>query len=174
MLKEAEAVAQMTVKDNGHDGQTKGVFVGGENWNNSSNHLNGIGFTASGLEYSTGKALSRTMQYYSPPTSTIRPDKVMFKVPGGSVYLSSKLINTTSKILKVGGFATSALSVGMTSIEIYTGQKSLLGEGGLDLIMGGVAFIPGGGWIVSGAYFGGKYLLEATGNDFWNENDVKK
>ncbi len=33
--------------------------------------------------------------------------------------------------------------------------------------MGGVAFIPGGGWVVSGAYFGGKALLEYSGNDFW-------
>lgn len=53
--------------------------------------------------------------------------------------------------------------------QIQTGQKRLVGEGGVDLIMGGVAFIPGGGWIVSGVYFGGKFLLEYTGNDFWNE-----
>jgi len=36
------------------------------------------------------------------------------------------------------------------------------------LIMGGVAFIPGGRWVASGLYFGGKWLLEETGNDFWN------
>lgn len=57
----------------------------------------------------------------------------------------------------------------MTVAEINSGQKSLIGEGGLDLIMGSVAFIPGGGWIVSGAYFGGKALLEYTENDFWND-----
>ena len=57
----------------------------------------------------------------------------------------------------------------MTAIEVGTGQKSLVGEGGLDLIMGGVAFIPYGGWVVSGVYFWGKVLLEYTGNDFWNE-----
>ena len=37
------------------------------------------------------------------------------------------------------------------------------------LIMGGVGFIPGWGWAISGAYFGGKYILQATGNDFWNK-----
>ncbi|MGN7787354.1 hypothetical protein ACTJIJ_22660 [Niabella sp. 22666] len=46
--------------------------------------------------------------------------------------------------------------------------KKLMGEGGLDLIMEGVGFTPGAGWIVSGLYFGGKALLEYTGNDFWN------
>lgn len=37
---------------------------------------------------------------------------------------------------------------------LHPARKSLIGEGGLDLIMGGVAFIPGGGWVVSATYFG--------------------
>ena len=39
---------------------------------------------------------------------------------------------------------------------------------GLDLVMGSVGFIPGWGWATAGVYFGGKFVLEATGNDFWN------
>ena len=59
--------------------------------------------------------------------------------------------------------------IGMTSAEIITGQKSLIGEGGLNLVMGGVRFIPGGGWVASGVHFGGKYLLESIETDFWNK-----
>jgi|GEM_PF-1896249 len=147
---------------------SQGGFVGGDTWNSTSNHLNGAGFTAAGAEYSGSRALTRTMKYVSTASKTT-PTEVMFKVPGGSVYASTRFVSNATKVLKVGGAATGVLGVGMTGYEIYTGQKSLMGEGGLDLIMGGVAFIPGGGWIVSGAYFGGKYLLEATGNDFWNE-----
>ncbi|MFV0269472.1 MAG: hypothetical protein ACK5HT_20300 [Draconibacterium sp.] len=147
---------------------SQGGFVGGDTWNSTSNHLNGAGFTVAGAEYSGSRALSRTMKYVSSASKTT-PTEVMFKVPGGSVYASTRFVSNATKVLKVGGAATGVLGVGMTGYEIYTGQKSLMGEEGLDLIMGGVAFIPGGGWIVSGAYFGGKYLLEATGNDFWNE-----
>lgn len=57
----------------------------------------------------------------------------------------------------------------MTGTGICNREKNLVDERGLDLIMGGVAFIPGGGWIASGLYFGGKWALEATGNDFWNK-----
>lgn len=71
--------------------------------------------------------------------------------------------------MKVGGAVLGVAGLGMTAYEIGSGQKSFIGEGGVDLIMGGVAFIPGGGWIVSGAYFGGRALLEYTGNDFWNK-----
>jgi hypothetical protein len=70
--------------------------------------------------------------------------------------------------LKVGGVVLGAYGLYKTGEEIYNGKKSLIGEGGLDLIMGGVGFIPDGGWIISGLYFGGKAILEATGNDFWN------
>lgn len=52
---------------------------------------------------------------------------------------------------------------------IYEVKKSLIGEGRLDLIIGRVGFIPGGGWIASGVYFGGKALLEYAGWDFWND-----
>lgn len=55
---------------------------------------------------------------------------------------------------------------GYDCIRIYTGDKSLIGEGGLDLVMGGAPFIPGGGWIVAGPYFGGKLLLQETANNF--------
>ena len=53
--------------------------------------------------------------------------------------------------------------------EIYDDQKNIIGEGGLDLIMTGVGFIPGYGWAISSAYFLGKSALENNNLDFWNE-----
>jgi hypothetical protein len=137
-------------------------------WNSISNHLNGASFSAAGIEYSGSRALSRTMAYVN-SASTTTPSKVMFKVPGGSVYASTRFVSKATKVLKFGGAATGFLGMGMTGYEIGTGQKDIVGEGGLDLIMGGVTFIPGGGWIASGIYFWGKFTLEYTGNDFWNE-----
>jgi len=120
------------------------------------------------MEYSASRALSRTLAYTSSNT-VLKASKVMFKIPAGSIYISTKFVSGATKILRVGGVATGLAGMGMTGYEIYTGQKEFIGEGGMDLIMGGVAFIPGGGWIISGVYFGGKLLLESTGNDFWNE-----
>ena len=53
-------------------------------------------------------------------------------------------------------------------MEIRSGTKNLIGEGGLDLIMGGVG-LTGWGAPVSLTYFFGKYVLQETGNDFWNK-----
>ena len=133
-----------------------------------NNSLNGVGFTGAGMEYSASRALSRTLAYTNTNT-VVKANKVMFKIPAGSVYVSTKLVSGATKILRVGGGVAGGVGVFMTGVEIYTGQKDFIGEGGLDLIMGGVAFIPGGGRIISGVYFGGKLLLESTGNDFWNE-----
>lgn len=123
------------------------------------------------MEYSAGRALSRTLAYSNTGSlnNAAKATSVLFKLPKGGVYLPTGFVSGATKAFKVGGAATGVLGLGMTGYEIYTGQKSFVGEGGIDLIMGGVAFIPGGGWVVSGAYFGGKFLLEYTGNDFWNE-----
>lgn len=133
-----------------------------------SSNLNGVSFTAAGMAHSGRRASSRTLAY-TYTNSLVRPSQVMFKVPGGSVYTSTKFVSGATKVLKVGGAVTGVGGIGITAFEIGTGQKNLIGEGGLDLIMGGVAFIPGGGWVVSGLYFGGKILLEHAGYDFWNK-----
>lgn len=48
----------------------------------------------------------------------------------------------------------------------------MFGEGGVDLILGGVPFIPAGGLVVSSMYFESKYILQSTGDDFWNKKVV--
>ena len=143
---------------------------------NRANHiytLSGLGMASGAADYQIGRALTNRMAYQftkaayegwkSPVGSTA------FKTIVGTVYADTKLVQGISTSFKVGGAIIGAAGMAMTTAEIISGKKQLIGEGGLDLIMGGVGFIPGGGWIASGLYFGGKYVLQETGNDFWNK-----
>ncbi|MBL4561495.1 MAG: hypothetical protein JKX79_10995 [Labilibaculum sp.] len=67
-----------------------------------NNSLNGVGFTGAGMEFSASRALSRTLAYTSSNT-VLKASKVMFKMPVGSVYVSTKLVGGATKILRVGG-----------------------------------------------------------------------
>ncbi|WP_265429944.1 RHS repeat protein [Chryseobacterium sp. YIM B08800] len=73
-----------------------------------------------------------------------------------------------ASVYSVAGKVVGGIGVGITVWEIASGRKNLVGEGGLDLIMGGIGF-TGWGAPVSLIYFGGKLVLEQTGNDFWNK-----
>lgn len=68
----------------------------------------------------------------------------------------------------VAGKVVGGLGIGVTIWEIGSGRKNLIGEGGLDLVMGGIGF-TGWGTPVSLIYFGGKWVLQEAGNDFWNK-----
>ena len=134
--------------------------------------MTGIGMTVDGASYRLGTALEKRLAY-SPRNSNFGQWMPKTLPPGptriGGFNVPTGLVKGAANTLKVGGAVLGGVGFIMTGAEIYSGQKSLIGEGGLDLIMGGVAFIPGGGWIASGLYFGGKWALEATGNDFWNK-----
>jgi len=93
---------------------------------------------------------------------------ITIKYPLGTFDISRARLGQIANGLKVGGVVLGVIGMYGTYTEIRDGKKNLIGEGGLDLIMGGVGFIPGGGWIVSGAYFGGKAVLTWVGWDFWN------
>lgn len=69
---------------------------------------------------------------------------------------------------QAAGKVVGGLGIGITVWEIGSGQKNLIGEGGLDLIMGSIGF-TGWGAPISLIYFGGKYILQETNNDFWNK-----
>jgi len=129
------------------------------------NHITNpaVDFFVGATEYKVGQILSDRGVY-----GKLLPETVI-RTSLANINVSTKFLQTTGRVLKGTGVALGVAGIGMTAYEIGTGQKNLIGEGGLDLIMGGVGFIPGGGWIVSGAYFGGKALLESTGNDFWNQ-----
>jgi len=134
--------------------------------------MTGIGMAVDGAAFSLGRSLDKRLAY-SPRNTKFGQWMPKSLPPGptriGGFNVPTGFVKGAANTLKVGGAVLGVVGVGMTGYEIYTGQKSLIGEGGLDLIMGGVAFIPGGGWIASGLYFGGKWALEASGNDFWNK-----
>lgn len=141
-------------------------FVGSRSWNNIGHGLNGASFVTGGMSHSVSNALNRTFAYtYS--NSIMKPPQVMFKLPTGNMYLPTGLVRGASTALKYGGSALGAAGFFMTLAEIKSNNIGYV-EGGLDIIMGFVGFIPPYGYIVSGAYFGGKFILEETNNDFWN------
>ena len=94
------------------------------------------------------------------PTFRLRNVDIDFSLQGANKIVSG---------IKFLGTANGVASGVMTAVEIWQGQKKLIGEGGLDLIMTGVGFIPGYGWAVSSVYFLGKSALEYKDLDFWNK-----
>ncbi|MGB5979293.1 MAG: hypothetical protein WBG62_17905, partial [Cyclobacteriaceae bacterium] len=169
-IPELPKISDITIKDI-YDDLSNRFGPGSDVWNAVSNAGNGLGFITGGVSYSLGKKLDKILLYEFSEASYKSWKSNPAEVPSvrfGKLNLSAGAAKNIASGLKVGGTALGIVGMGMTGYEIYTGEKNLLGEGGLDLIMGGVAFIPGGGWLVSGAYFGGKALLEYTGNDIWN------
>ena len=81
---------------------------------------------------------------------------------------SVKSVERLSKTMKGLGVVSSLVSAGMTGYEIKQGKKNIIGEGGLDLIMTGGGYGPYG-WLISGGYFIGKYVLEDNNLDFWKK-----
>ncbi|PWG77958.1 RHS repeat-associated core domain-containing protein, partial [Pararcticibacter amylolyticus] len=172
-VKKVTVTSTKTTPVNVNETANSGGIVGGDAWNTTSNSISALGFTVGAGEYQLGRVLEKRLAYQftkaayegwkSPVGST------SFKTIIGTINADTKLVQRAATSLKVGGAILGGIGVVMTGVEIYNGNKSLVGEGGLDLIMGGVGFIPGWGWAASGLYFGGKYLLQETGNDFWNK-----
>ena len=154
----------------------EGVNVGGSGWNIFGNINNGMAFVVSSSFEYVSKSMNKSLEYFVDGVSTTKdihfkiPDVEIkgWKCPHFDVYTQKVgAIRTASNILKGASWITGGIGMGMTIFEIIDGQKNWIGEGGLDLVMGAIGFIPGWGWAVSGAYFGGKMILEATGNKFW-------
>ena len=142
------------------------TYVDNPVWNAVSNTNNGVAFVVSSANQYVSNALSYSTRYYIEGFSKISPE-VRFPTPVGNFYTTFQTVKTVGNVTRNLGYATGWLGIGMTLHEILEGKKEWLGEGGLDLAMGLVGFIPGYGWIVSGAYFGGKMILEVTDNKFW-------
>ena len=154
----------------------EGVNVGGKGWNTLGNINNGMAFVSSSAFEYVSKSLNKSLEYFTEGVSTTKD--IHFKIPDieikgwkftlFDVYTQKVgFVSNVASAAKFLGKATGYAGLAMTGYEIFRGQKSWLGEGGLDLVMGAVGFIPGWGWAVSGAYFGGKMILESTGNKFW-------
>ena len=97
----------------------------------------------------------------------INSAKPTFRLRNVDIDFNLQGANKIAKGIKFLGIATGVASGVMTAVEIWQGQKKLIGEGGLDLIITVVSFIPGYGWAVSSVYFLGKNVLEYNDLDFW-------
>ena len=146
-------------------------LVDTKEWSTIGNFNSGIGTGASLTEFNFGKALKRSLAYVFYDNtgrylSSIRPS---VKFNNISYEFNPKVISRIAKTANRVGIASGFISVGMTIYEIYEKKKNIIGEGGLDLIMTGAGYIPPYGWVVSGAYFLGKYGMEEFNIDFWNK-----
>ena len=140
-------------------------------WSTIGNFNSGLDTGASLIEFNFGKALKRSLAYVFYDNtgrylSSIRPS-VKFK--NISYEFNPKVISRFAKTAKGVGIVSGLASAVMTIYEMHEGKKNIIGEGGLDLIMTGVGYISPYGWVVSGAYFLGKYGMEELNIDFWNK-----
>ena len=127
----------------------------------------GLGFSGWVME----KPLTRSNAYaFRDGTGQyVNTAKPTFRFRNMDVDFSLKNANKIAKGIKYLGAASGLASGVMTAIEIWQDQKKIIGEGGLDLIMTSVGFIPPYGWAISSAYFLGKSALEYNDMDFWNK-----
>ena len=154
----------------------EGVNVGGKGWSTFGNINNGMAFVSSSAFEYVSKSLNKSLEYFTEGVSTTKdihfkmPDIEIkgWKCPHFNVYIHNVgFVSNVASAAKFLGKLTGWVGIGMTGYELYTGQKEWLGEGGLDVFMGVVGFCGPYGWAISGAYFGGKMILEYTGNKFW-------
>lgn len=75
----------------------------------------------------------------------------------------------TLKLVRVAGVGAAGLGAGISVIDAaHKGTASAWGKAGLDIVMTGVAFIPGPGWIIAGVYFIGDAVLSNAGINWWD------
>lgn len=146
-------------------------LVDTKEWSTIGNFNSGIGTGASMIEFNFGKALKRSLAYifYDNTGRYLSSIKPSVKFNNISYEFNPKVISRIAKTAKNVGRISGAVSVGMTIYEMIEKKKNIIGEGGLDLIMTGAGYIPPYGWVVSGAYFLGKYGMEELNIDFWNK-----
>ena len=146
-------------------------LVDTKEWSTIGNFNSGLGTGASLIEFNFGKALKRSLAYifYDNTGRYLSSIKPSVKFNNISYEFNPKVISRIAKTAKGVGIASGLASIGMTIYEMIEKKKNFIGEGGLDLIMTGAGYIPPYGWVVSGAYFLGKYGMEELNIDFWNK-----
>ena len=146
-------------------------LVDTKEWSTIGNFNSGIGTGASLIDFNFGKALKRSLAYvfYDNTGRYLSSIKPSVKFNNISYEFNPKVISRIAKTANRVSIASGFISAYMTLKEIRAKKKNFIGEGGLDLIMTGAGYIPPYGWVVSGAYFLGKYGLEEFDMDFWNK-----
>jgi RHS repeat-associated protein len=126
-----------------------------------------LGETVGSASNGMAAVLKNRLAYVN-STSVMKPQAITIKTPMVNVDMSIKAANNLSGALKWGGRALGGIGMGFTISEMLNDKIGYI-EGSLDLVMGAVGFIGPIGAAVSFTYFGTKWVLEATDNDFWNQ-----
>ncbi len=75
----------------------------------------------------------------------------------------------TMRLVKSVSHGAALLGVGISAYDAsQKGTKEAWGKFSLDIIMTGVAFIPGPGWVIAGVYFVGDGIAAIDGLDWWH------
>jgi RHS repeat-associated protein len=136
---------QMAYADDWNSGSGEsGSYLGNGLINHATNPA--VDFFVGATEYKIGQILSNRSVY-----GKLLPETVI-RTSLANINVSTKFLQTTGTVLKGTGFAFGVLGMVGTVAQYQTGQISGA-EASLDLVMGGVGFIPGWGWAASGAYF---------------------
>lgn len=120
-------------------------------WEVTNNFISGYtspyaDFMIGAMESRIGSVLLDRAKY-----GRLHPE-IIFQGPGLNISVPTIGVKLAGKVLRSSGFVFGLLGIAGT-ISQY--QREQIGETELsiDLIMGGVGFIPGGGWALSGTYF---------------------
>ena len=148
-------------------GMENSYSISGCGYGTASRATSVLGTLTAASQYVAEKSLAETYKYYTKGVSKIKPTETPVRLPNGK-FMSVSAMKNITKVAKVGGVVFGVAGLALTAKQVENGEISKT-EGALDAMMTGVAFIPGYGWAVSGAYFIGKMALEEAGLDFWHE-----
>ena len=147
-----------------------GKMVDMEWWSTLGDGNTSLGTALGAAEYKLGNKINEANKYIFRTTDGFLYNSTAPKVKFRNIAQDFKVSSVAklAKGIKIIGGVSGGISAFMIVKEMKEGKKHLIGEGGLDLIMTGVGFIPGYGWMVSGSYFLVKYGMEMNQWDFWN------
>lgn len=106
-----------------------------------------LGFPSGSYDWSRFGRMAATTT-----SGALQVERSLFKYASNFGDLGAGATKYLKVVTRVGA-AANGISVAVSFYEIGTGEKELFGEGGLDLIMGAVGFIPGWGTAISFTYF---------------------
>ena len=131
-------------------------------WNSIGQYNTDIAAATGAAEYKLGNSYRFATAYtiHDNRGNVLSTSKPKVRIPNTKIEVDAKMVGKMAKGARILGYGTGILSGIITGKEILYGEKDIIGEGGIDLIMTGVGFVGPYGWVFSSAYFLGKYALE--------------
>ena len=131
-------------------------------WNLIGQYNTDLAAATGAAEYKLGNSYRFATAYtiHDNRGNVLSTSKPKVRIPYTKIEVDAKTVGKMAKGARILGYGTGILSGIITGKEILYGEKDIIGEGGIDLIMTGVGFVGPYGWVFSCAYFLGKYALE--------------